>query len=69
MPERRLELRVVPSAELEGARVGIVRVDVVPVGQSTAGANGSSEEEGNRALTVAREVPPVLGVVGGSVHD
>ena len=44
MPQRRLQMPVVPSADLDGPRVGIFRLYVVPVDESGAGSAVPSEE-------------------------
>ena len=61
-----MDLVVVNLAALDGARGGIVGLDVVVVDQPVAGADGTAQELMGDAV-VARKVAPRRGVVDRSV--
>jgi len=55
VPQRRLELRVVPGAHLDGTVMG--RVDVVPVDSAVAAANPLTEEQAYNAHLTSEAAP------------
>lgn len=63
-----MKARVVALAHVDGAGVGVGGVDVVPVDQAAAGADGVTEQYVDDALS-AGEFPPPLGVVDRSFHE
>lgn len=68
MAERRLQLRVMTGADLNAPRAGIVGVHVMSVDPTVALAGELTEEKCDDALAVAWKLPPLLGVVRGSIH-
>lgn len=66
--ERGLQMTVVPRADLDGPGVRILRLYVVMGDESSASSAVSSEEERDDTVTVAWEIPPVLGVVDLSMR-
>jgi hypothetical protein len=55
---------VVRVADLDGSRLGIFRVHMMPMNQPTAFTYRGAKEQANGAL-LAREPAPVAMVVGG----
>lgn len=59
-----MDSSVVPCARLERARVGILRIDVMAMDDTSAGADGIAEQEFSEAIPVAGKLPP-----GGLIVD
>lgn len=68
MADGGLQLRVMTGADLKAAALGIGRVGVMPVDPTVAFAGELTEEERDDALAVPWKLPPLLGVVGRSLH-
>lgn len=67
-PQGRLQLRMMPMADLDRAGERVVRVDMVAVDDAVAGADGVAEQFSDAASSAGQR-PPLREAVDTGIHD